>query len=206
MQLSPREKDKLLVAMAAHRRTAPARARRQAQLPRGGRADHRLRRRGRARRPLGRRADGGGRARPSPRPGHGRHRRDDPRRPGRGHLPGRHEARHRAPPDPRRDRRARCPARSRRRPATSTSTRAARRSRSSREHRRPADPGRLALPFLRDEPGARFERDRRAACASTSRPAPRCASSPGRSREVRLIPLAGNRSVYGFRQADHGRL
>ena len=33
-------------------------------------------------------------------------RRDDPRRPGRGDLPGRDQARHRARPDPRRDRRA----------------------------------------------------------------------------------------------------
>ena len=53
--------------------------------------------------------------------------------------------------------------------------------RQGRQHRRPADPGRLALPLLRDEPGARVRpRPRRAASGSTSRPARRSASSPGR--------------------------
>ena len=51
MNLTPREKDKLLIAMAADGRAPAARARRQAQPSRGGGADHRFRRRGRARRP-----------------------------------------------------------------------------------------------------------------------------------------------------------
>ena len=77
-------------------RPPPSRARGEAQPSRGGGADHRFRRRGRARRPLGRRADGGGRACDRRRPGDGRRRRDDPRHPGRGDVSRRHQARHRA--------------------------------------------------------------------------------------------------------------
>ncbi len=42
LRLGPRGEDKLLIAMAADRGASPPRARRQAQLPRGDRADHRL--------------------------------------------------------------------------------------------------------------------------------------------------------------------
>jgi hypothetical protein len=57
---TPREKDKLLIAMAAMvAARRPPGARRQAQPSGGGRADHRFRRRGRARRNARRRADGG---------------------------------------------------------------------------------------------------------------------------------------------------
>ena len=52
MNLTPREKDKLLIAMAAIVARQAARARRQAQPSGSDRADHRLRRGGRARRPL----------------------------------------------------------------------------------------------------------------------------------------------------------
>ena len=46
------------------------------------------------------------------------------------------------------------------------------------QHRRPADPGRLALPLRRGQPGARVRPRRpRGASGSTSRRAPRCASS-----------------------------
>ena len=63
-----------------------------------------------------------------------------------------------------------------------------------RQHRRPADPGRLALPFLRDQRGAAVRpRARRAACGSTSRPAPRCASSRARRARCTLVAYAGGR-------------
>ena len=59
MNLTPREKDKLLIAMAATVARRRLERGRQAQPSRGGGADHRLRGRGRARRPLRRRPDGG---------------------------------------------------------------------------------------------------------------------------------------------------
>ena len=50
------------------------------------------------------------------------------------------------------------------------------------EHRRPADPGRLALSFLRDQPGAQVRpRQGEGVSASTFPPAPPCASSPARA-------------------------
>ena len=63
MNLTPREKDKLLIAMAAM--VARRRLERGVKLnyPGGDRTDHGFRRRGRARRALGRRSDGGRRAR-----------------------------------------------------------------------------------------------------------------------------------------------
>ena len=63
------------------------------------------------------------------------------------------------------------------------------------EPRRPADPGRQPLS-LSPRPTARstFDRARaRTACASTSRPARRCASSPARRRPSRLV--AGRRGA-----------
>ena len=57
MNLTPREKDKLLVSVAAMVAERRLEARRQAQLPRGGGADHRLRARRRARRQDRRRTD-----------------------------------------------------------------------------------------------------------------------------------------------------
>ena len=69
------------------------------------------------------------------------------------------------------------------RPATIELNAGARQHRPDRgQHRRPADPGRQPLSFLRDQPGAGLRpRRRRAACASTSRPAPPCASSRARA-------------------------
>ena len=66
------------------------------------------------------------------------------------------------------------------------------------QHRRPADPGRLALPLLRDQRGARV-RPRRGARlpARTSPPAPRCASSRARTRTVELVAL--RRRAQGLR-------
>ena len=207
MHLTPREKDKLLIAMAAMVARAPAGARRQAEPSGGDRADHRFRRRGRPRRPQRRRPDGGRRPCRRPRPGHGGHRRDDPRRPGGGDLSRRHQARHR--------------------PSTRSAEEAhmipgeiiaaageielnagaPRRHARGRQHRRPADPGRLALSFLRDQRrAAASTARRRAACASTFPPAPPCASSRARRREVTLVPYRGARTVFGFQQKIMGTL
>ena len=66
-----------------------------------------------------------------------------------------------------------------------------------RQHRRPADPGRQPLPFLRDQPGARL-RPRAARgfrldiAAGTA-----VRFEPGQSREVRLVPFAGG--AHGVR-------
>ena len=141
--------------------------------------------------------------------GDGGRARDDPRDPGRGDLPRRHQARHRPPPHPlsrrgphdsRRDR-------SRRRRARSSSTPGARRvTRRGRQHRRPADPGRLALPLLRDQ-RRRSRFDRAAARGfrlEHRRPAPRCASSPGRRARSSWSRSAGERMVYGFQRQGHG--
>ena len=111
----------------------------------------------------------------------GRRRRAHHRGAGRGDLPRRHQAGHRAPADP--GRRGRwASARSSRRPGTHRAQRGRATVRArGRQHRRPADPGRLALPLLRGQPGAALRpRRRRAASAWTSRPGRRCASSPGR--------------------------
>ena len=76
-----------------------------------------------------------------------------------------------------------------------------------RQHRRPADPGRLALPFRRDQsgPAVRPRQGARAA-ASTSPPAPPCASSRARRARSAWWPFAGSRRVFGFRQAVMGDL
>ena len=81
------------------------------------------------------------------------------------------------------------------------------RDRQGRQHRRPADPGRLALPFFRDQhracastaSGARL-------AARTSPPAPRCASSRGRARRSSWSRSAGDRRVYGFQGKVMGAL
>ena len=148
------------------------------------------------RRMLGQRAGDGGRARA------------DRRGAGRGDVPGRHQARHRAPPDraratatsSSRSTAASCPCpplerfaaadaasipaevRSRRPASRSSSTPAARRvALDVVQPRRSADPGRQPLSLRRDQPRARVRPRRGApACASTSPRAPPCASSRAR--------------------------
>ena len=72
------------------------------------------------------------------------------------------------------------------------------------EHRRPADPGRLALPLRRDERRARL-RPRRGARPAARHPGRhRGALRAGQTREVRLIPYAGARRVFGFNAAVMG--
>ena len=142
----------------------------------------------------------------TPRAGHGGRRRDDPRGPGRGDLPRRHQARHRPRADP-----LRAPHDPGEYRARGRRDHAERRSAGDharrRQHRRPADPGRLALPLLRDQ---------RRRCAST---APRPAAAPrhpGRHRgALRARPDAarssscrygGARAVYGFNGQIMGAL
>ena len=60
--------------------------------------------------------------------------------------------------------------------------------------------------FFETNPALKFERERTRACGSTSPPARRCASSRGRSREVRLVAISGKREVYGFRQDVMGKV
>ena len=96
MNLTPREKDKLLIAMAA----MVARRR----LERGVKLNHPeavalitdfILEGARDGRTVAELMEAGA-ARASPRAGDGRHRRDDPRHPGRGDVSRRHQARHRA--------------------------------------------------------------------------------------------------------------
>ena len=75
------------------------------------------------------------------------------------------------------------------------------------QHRRPADPGRLALPLRRGQPGAgRSTARARAGIGSTSRRARRCASSPAQSRTSTWCALGGARIVPGLRQMVMGPL
>ncbi len=137
----------------------------------------------------------------------GRRRRDDHRSAGRGDLPRRHQAGHRPPADP--DAASR-PASARSKRATGDieinvgrATPPDRRG----EHRRPADPGRLALPLLRGQPGAAtstapqargFRLDIAAGTAVRF--------EPGQTRTVDLVAYDGARVVHGFRGEIMGPL
>jgi urease subunit beta len=75
-----------------------------------------------------------------------------------------------------------------------------------RQYRRPADPGRLALPLRRDQCRAGF-RPRAARgfrldiAAGTA-----VRFEPGQTRSVQLVALAGERRVHGFNGLGHGRI
>ena len=178
-----------------------------------------------------------GRDDPRRRRGHGGRGGDDRRDPGRGHVSRRHEAGHH-PQISRVRRRHRAQGRhdSRRISSRSRSDRAERRPAAPcalevTQPRRPADPGRIALPFLRGEPRARLRpcgrlrhapEHRRPAQPSASSRATRARSSWWRSaarrevrlerprqrpldRQVRRDALDGRRSVQrGARTASDG--
>ena len=120
-----------------------------------------------------------------------------------GVLRGRAEAGHGARADPRRASepvdgvRARRGRRRRRRDRAQRGARDASRS-ACREHGRSPGSGRLALPLLRGQPGAAVRaRARRSACISTSRRAPRSASSRGRSARSSSSRSAASASCTG---------
>ena len=198
MNLTPREKDKLLVAMAA----MVARNR----LERGVKLNHpeamalitdfvvEGARDGRTRR----RADGGGRACAHRRPGDAGHRRDDPRHPGRGDVPGRHQARHRASSDPRRGLRGRARRGDRRARARSSSTRApsGSRSRVANTGDRPIQVG-SHYHFFETNPALRFDRDKARGMRLDIAPGTAVRFEPGSTREVMLVPSAASARSTG---------
>ena len=66
------------------------------------------------------------------------------------------------------------------------------------QHRRSADSGRLALPFLRVQPRARFERERARGYRLDIPAGTAVRFEPGQTRDVQLVPIAGARVIYGF--------
>ena len=60
--------------------------------------------------------------------------------------------------------------------------------------------------FFETNPALRFERDKARGMRLDIPAGTAVRFEPGQSREVRLIPLAGNRHVYGFRQQIMGAL
>jgi urease subunit gamma/beta len=60
--------------------------------------------------------------------------------------------------------------------------------------------------FFETNPALRFERELARGMRLDIPAGTAIRFEPGQSREVRLIPLAGNRTVYGFRQAVMGKL
>ena len=74
-----------------------------------------------------------------------------------------------------------------------------------RQYRRPADPGRLALSFLRDQSGPAFDREQARGFRLDIPAGTAVRFEPGQTRDVRLVPLAGAREVYGFNAGHHGQ-
>jgi urease subunit beta len=69
------------------------------------------------------------------------------------------------------------------------------------------DPGRLALPLLRDQRRAALRRAKaRTAFASNIAAGTAVRFEPGQSRTVELVALAGDRKVYGFQGKVVGKL
>jgi len=60
--------------------------------------------------------------------------------------------------------------------------------------------------FFETNAALRFERDRARGMRLDIPAGTAVRFEPGQSRDVKLIPLAGNRVVYGFRQDVMGRL
>ena len=75
-----------------------------------------------------------------------------------------------------------------------------------RQHRRPADPGRQPLPFLRDQPALRFDRDKARGMRLDIAAGTAVRFEPGQERDVTLVPLGGKREVFGFQQKVMGKL
>jgi urease beta subunit len=60
--------------------------------------------------------------------------------------------------------------------------------------------------FFETNPALRFERDQARGMRLDIPAGTAVRFEPGQSRDVRLIPLSGSRTVYGFRQAVMGSL
>jgi urease subunit beta len=60
--------------------------------------------------------------------------------------------------------------------------------------------------FYETNEGLRFDRERARGMRLDIAAGTAVRFEPGQSREVRLVPLAGNREVYGFQQKIMGRL
>ena len=60
--------------------------------------------------------------------------------------------------------------------------------------------------FFEANPGLAFERDRTRGMRLDIAPGTAVRFEPGASRDVTLVPLSGNREVYGFRQTVMGKL
>ena len=91
--------------------------------------------------------------------------------------------------------------------ATSSSTPAREPSRlRRRQYRRPADPGRQPLPFLRDQPGAAFDRAQARGMRLDIPAGTAVRFEPGQSARSDAGALSrASRVVYGFRRQRHGR-
>ena len=76
----------------------------------------------------------------------------------------------------------------------------------SLQQRRPADPGRFALSFLRDQSGAEIRPQTARGMRLDIAAGTAVRFEPGQTREVKLVALAGTRTVYGFRQEIMGKL
>ena len=75
------------------------------------------------------------------------------------------------------------------------------------QHRRPADPGRLALSLLRDQRRAALRsRARRYGFRLNIAAGTAVRFEPGQTRTVELVALAGDRKVYGFQGKVMGAL
>ena len=61
-----------------------------------------------------------------------------------------------------------------------------------RQHRRPADPGRLALPFRRNQCALQFDRDKARGMRLDIPAGTAVRFEPGQTREVQLVPFAGS--------------
>jgi urease subunit beta len=60
--------------------------------------------------------------------------------------------------------------------------------------------------FFETNPALRFEREKTRGFRLDIPAGTAVRFEPGQSREVKLVEIAGNRTVYGFRQAVMGRL
>ncbi len=60
--------------------------------------------------------------------------------------------------------------------------------------------------FFETNPGLRFDRERARGMRLDIAAGTAVRFEPGQTREVRLIPIGGDRTVYGFRQQVMGKL